>query len=126
MKIAVTYENNQIFQHLGHTKQFKIYNIEENKIISDSIIDTKGEGHGALANFLKSHEINTLICGGIGAGAKTALSNVGITIYGGVTGDVDEAVNNFLAGTLSYNPNIQCNHHHNEEHSCGSGTHSCH
>jgi hypothetical protein len=28
MKIAVTYENGMIFQHFGHTEQFKIYETE--------------------------------------------------------------------------------------------------
>ena len=28
MKIAVTYENGEIFQHFGHTEQFKVYDVE--------------------------------------------------------------------------------------------------
>ena len=31
MKIAVTYENGNIFQHFGHTEQFKIYTAKEKK-----------------------------------------------------------------------------------------------
>ena len=32
MKIAVTYENGQVFQHFGHTEQFKIYEAAEGKV----------------------------------------------------------------------------------------------
>jgi len=52
MKIAVTYENEMVFQHFGHTAQFKIYEVEEDKIISSAVVDTLGSGHGALAGFL--------------------------------------------------------------------------
>ena len=132
MKIAVTYENEQIFQHFGHTKQFKIYEIENTEIVNSEIVDTNGQGHGALADFLQIHEVKALICGGIGGGAKMALAEKGITLYGGAHGNVDEAVKNLLTGKLIYNPNVQCNHHgHNHEegnHTCGEhgcGTHNC-
>lgn len=128
MKIAVTYENGQVFQHFGHSKQFKIYNVEDKKIVSSEVVDTNGSGHGALAGFLKEHKVDTLICGGIGGGAKTALANAGITLYGGVSGNADEAINEFLNDKLQYNPNIECSHHHEGEHNCGnhgSGEHSC-
>lgn len=128
MKIAVTYENEQVFQHFGHSKQFKIYNVEDKKIISSEVIDTNGSGHGALAGFLKEHKVDTLICGGIGGGAKVALANYGINLYGGVSGNTDEVINTFLNDKLQYNPNIECSHHHEGEHNCGShgcGEHSC-
>ena len=128
MKIAVTYENGQIFQHFGHTKAFKLYTVEDNKVVSSDVVDTNGSGHGALAGMLRILGVNTLICGGIGGGAKTALKDAGIALYGGVTGDADTAVEEFLAGTLIYNPDIRCSHHddahHGEGHICGN--HGCH
>jgi len=125
MKVAVTYENGKVFQHFGHTEQFKLYVVEENEIRNEEIIDTNGSGHGALADFLVQNNVDVLICGGIGGGAKSALAEVGINLYGGVSGEADEAVKNLIQGKLRFNPNVQCNHHehHNEEHSCGS--HSC-
>ena len=78
MKIAVTYENGQIFQHFGHTEKFKVYETEGNKILSSEVIDTAGRGHGALAGFLLNNDVDVLICGGIGGGAKTALAQAGI------------------------------------------------
>ena len=73
MKIAVPYENGQIFQHFGHTAQFKLYEVENNAVVSSQIVDTNGSGHGALAGFLSAQGVNLLICGGIGGGAQAAL-----------------------------------------------------
>ena len=134
MKIAVTYENGEIFQHFGHTEKFKIYNIENGEIISSEVIDTNGSGHGALAGVLKEYNVDTLICGGIGGGAQMALSDAGIKLYGGVSGNADKAVEALLKNSLDYNPDAKCNHHHGEEHTCGNhgcgshncGEHSCH
>lgn len=132
MKVAVTYDNGEIFQHFGHTESFKIYEIEDNKVINEQVVDTNGQGHGALAGFLSGGKVDVLICGGIGGGAQVALAEAGIKLYGGVSGNADEAVAAFLAGSLDYNPDVKCNHHdheHGEEHSCGNhgcGNHNCH
>ena len=98
MKIAVTYENGEIFQHFGHTEAFKIYDIADGKVVSAEVVDTNGSGHGALAGFLVAHGVDTLICGGIGGGAQNALAQAGIRLFGGVSGNADEAVN-ALRGT---------------------------
>lgn len=120
MKIAVTYENEMVFQHFGHTAEFKIYDVVDGKIVSNEVVDTNGSGHGALAGFLMQRGVDTLICGGIGGGAINALSNAGIKVYGGVSGNVDTAVNDFISGKLEYNPDVHCDHHHEgEEHKCG-------
>ena len=125
MKIAVPYENGQIFQHFGHTERFKFYETNNTEIVNSEIIETAGSGHGALAGFLMKHGADTLICGGIGGGAQTALAEAGIRLYGGVSGDADTAVTELLSGKLNYNPDVQCSHHehHGENNSCGS--HSC-
>lgn len=124
MKIAVTYENGMIFQHFGHTSQFKLYDVAEGSIQSEQIVDTQGSGHGALAGFLTEHGVDTLLCGGIGGGAQSALAAAGIKLYGGISGDADEAVRAFLAGTLTYNPDVHCDHHgHEHGHNCGG--HNC-
>ena len=125
MKIAVPYENGQIFQHFGHTERFKLYETDNTEIVNSEIIETAGSGHGALAGFLMKHGADTLICGGIGGGAQTALAEAGIRLYGGVSGDADTAVTELLSGKLNYNPDVQCSHHehHGENNSCGS--HSC-
>jgi len=128
MKIAVTYENGEIFQHFGHTEQFKLYMVENGKIVQEEVVSTNGSGHGALAGFLQSAGVDTLICGGIGGGAQEALRDAGIKLYGGVSGKADEAVAALLSGTLGFDPNVHCDHHDHEHggegHTCGR--HGCH
>lgn len=125
MKIAVTYDNGEIFQHFGHTEQFKLYEVDGTEIKNEEVIGTEGSGHGALAGFLSTHDVDTLICGGIGGGAQNALSNAGIRLYGGCQGNADDAVKALLSGTLEYNENVRCDHHDNGHHghSCGGHMH---
>ena len=118
MRIAVTYDNGEIFQHFGHTEKFKVYDVEDGKIVNEEIVDTNGQGHGALAGFLLGGKVDVLICGGIGGGAQVALGEAGIKLYGGVSGDADAAVKAFLDGALDYDPDVRCNHH-GEGHTCG-------
>ena len=122
MRIAVTYENGEIFQHFGHTEQFKVYDTENGKVLSSEVVDTNGSGHGALAGVLSALHVDALICGGIGGGAQTALAQAGISLYGGVSGSADEAVNALLAGELTFDPAVHCDHH---DHEHGDGPHTC-
>lgn len=132
MKIAVTYENGLIYQHFGHTAQFKLYDVRDGAVASSEVVDTNGSGHGALAGLLVSLGAEVLICGGIGGGAQMALAAAGIRLYGDVSGSADDAVAAYIAGSLDYDPNARCDHHdshHGEGHTCGDhgcGEHSCH
>ena len=121
MKIAVPYENGEIFQHFGKTKTFKVYEIEDGSIASTELLDAVGEGHGALAGQLAKMGVQTVICGGIGEGAQTALAEAGIEICSGAQGDADQAVEAYLNGELT-SAGVNCDHHHEEEHSCGCGS----
>ena len=124
MKIAVTYDNGQVFGHFGHTEKFKIYTVENGTVVSSEIKLTLGSGHGALAGFLLANGVDTVICGGIGGGAQNALRDAGITLYGGVKGSCDAAVNALLSGKLLFDPNAKCDHHgHGEGHTCEG--HNC-
>lgn len=128
MRIAVCYENGEIFQHFGHTAQFKLYDVEDGAIVSSRIVDTEGSGHGALAGFLKAAQADALICGGIGMGARNALAEAGIQLYGGVQGSADAAALALAKGILAYDPEAKCDHHdhhHGEDHDCGHHGHDC-
>lgn len=129
MVVAVTFENGQVFQHFGHSENFKIYQVEDGKVLKSEVYGTNGQGHGALADFLHDHAVDVLICGGIGGGARSALSEMGIGLYPGVSGNADEAVAAWIAGNLSYDPDTTCSHHegehHCEDHGHQCGGHSC-
>lgn len=123
MRIAVTYDNGNIFQHFGRTESFKIYEVADNTIVSSEVIGNNGTGHGALAGLLAENTIDVLICGGIGGGAIAALAEAGIEVCAGAEGNTDEAVAAFLRGDL-VNAGTTCHHHdHEEGHSCGE--HGC-
>ena len=124
MKVAVTYEQGRVFQHFGHTEQFKVYDVEDGKVTASRILDSNGSGHGALAAMLAGEGIDVLICGGIGGGAQAALEEQGIELCAGASGDADEAVAAYLRGDL-INTGANCDHHehHGEGHSCGD--HGC-
>ena len=64
MKVAVTYENGNVFPHFGHTEQFKVYDIADGKVADAKVVDTNGNGHGALAGMLSSLNVDTLIWAG--------------------------------------------------------------
>ena len=127
MKIAATYDNGNIFQHFGKTEFFKVYEVEDNKVVSSEVIGSNGTGHGALAGLLAEQGISVLICGGIGGGAQSALTEAGIELCSGAQGDADTAVDAYLKGEL-VSTGVNCDHHHHEDgHSCGSheNGHSC-
>lgn len=126
MKIAVTYDNGNIFQHFGKTEYFKVYEVEDNKVVSSEVIGSNGTGHGALAGLLADQSVDVLICGGIGGGAQSALAEAGVELCSGAQGDADQAVEAYLKGEL-VSTGANCDHHHEEGHSCGAhgDGHSC-
>ncbi len=117
MIVAVTYDNESgnVFQHFGKTRNFKLYTIENNKIQSSKIIDNGGFSHHDLATYLKDLSVELLILGNRGQGAIDALNKAQIKQAAGVTGNADKAVENFLKGTLIFNPNAKCDHSHHHE-----------
>ena len=104
MKIAIPYENGQVFQHFGHSAQFKLYTAEEGRITGAEVVSTDGQGHGALVGFLVRNGVNVLLCGGIGGGAQMALAQAGIRLCGGITGDADSAAGLILPARWSLTP----------------------
>lgn len=123
MRIAVTYENGQVFQHFGHSEQFKVYDVEDGKVVKSEVIGTNGQGHGALAGFLLQGNVDVLICGGIGGGARNALAEAGIDLFPGAQGNADAQVEAYLAGELNYDPDTVCSHHGHEHGEGGCGHH---
>jgi len=110
MRIAVSYEANEVFQHFGQSPSFKFYDIEDKMVKNTTIEATNGTGHRDLIPWLKARNVNVVLCGGIGQMAVDLLSEAGIATMGGVTGDSDAAVKSYLAGTLHplFTPHCGC------------------
>ena len=126
MKIAVTYDDGNVFQHFGRTEFFKVYETEDGKVVSSEVISSNGVGHGALAGVLAEQSVDVLICGGIGEGVQAALKEAGVELCAGAEGNTDQVVEAYLKGEL-VSTGANCDHHHGEEHSCGDHEegHSC-
>ena len=126
MKIAVTYDNGNVFQHFGKTEYFKVYDVQDQKVVSSEVMGSNGTGHGALAGLLAQNDVDVLICGGIGGGAQAALTQAGIELCAGAQGNTDQVVEAYLKGEL-VSTGANCNHHHEDGHSCGhhEDGHSC-
>lgn len=131
MRVATTYDNGNIFMHFGRSEQFKIYDIQDDKVLNEQVVGTGGTGHGALAGLLANGGVDTLICGGIGGGAINALTQAGITVYAGAQGNCDACVEALIAGTLARTGEATCDchghdHEHTHEHGESCGCHGHH
>jgi predicted DNA-binding protein (UPF0251 family)/predicted Fe-Mo cluster-binding NifX family protein len=124
VRIAATYDNGEIFPHFGRTEQFKIYDVEDGKVVSSQVVGSNGVGHGALAGLLASGGVDVLICGGIGGGAINALSQAGIQVYAGASGSTDAAVEALLSGNLPQVGDATCGGHGDA--GCGHHDGCCH
>ena len=125
MKLAVTYENGMVFQHFGKCQNFLIANIEEGQMIQKSLLPSNGQGHGALVSLLKAADVDVLICGGCGEGARKALKEAQITVISGAIGNAEVAIDAYRNGALNDQPSGQCHHHHEGGHDCSTAGH-CH
>jgi len=122
VKLAVTYQDGQVFQHFGKTKEFKIYDVADGKVGFSMVVSPGGQGHAALAGFLRMLGISAVLCGGIGPGAVEALQRLDITPIAGVTGDADQAAADFVAGKLTGDTAALLAHRHRggPDHDCGA------
>lgn len=126
MRYAITMENNMVFQHFGKCPSFLLVDVEDGTMVSKELLLSGGSGHGALADLLAQANVNTLVCGGIGQGARDALAQKNITVIAGQQGNVDHIIDQIKANTLQDDPSGSCHHHHEDGHDCGSHEGGCH
>ena len=118
MKIAIATEGNEVCQHFGKCENFTIVELDGATIVDKKVVNTKENLHSSLPGYLASFDVKTVLAGGMGGGASTNLSNLGIIAITGVQGTVDSAINDFANGLLKPGA-ANCNDHHQ------SGGHTC-
>lgn len=123
MKIAVTTDGEQIFQHFGKCPVFTVFTAEDNAVLKKETVSAEGSGHSALAGFLRELGVDTVICGGIGDGAKRMLASSGIRLFSGVQGGIDEAVRACLNGSLQDLGGTCAHEEHESGHTCDCANH---
>ena len=86
MRIAAAYEpeSGTIFQHFGRTEFFKLYEVEDNQIVSSQVISSNGTGHGALAGLLAAMTDESIQL--LSPGRASMVTDVWIDFAGVVTG----------------------------------------
>ncbi len=117
MRIAIPFDNGNIAGQFEETGFFKLFNLEDGKIVSDVVIPSFGGDAGALAGYLRTVRADVLICGGIRAEARRLLAGAGVAVYPGMGGSADDAARAFASG--SFHPG-GCGHDHADcrEHDC--------
>jgi predicted Fe-Mo cluster-binding NifX family protein len=125
MKIAIPTEETNVSSHFGKCENFTIVEIENSKIKGKVIVNTEGNQHGLLPAFLAAHGVNVVIAGGMGEGARKNLVSNNIEIISGVRGNIDEAINAFLAGTLESSDEGCSGHDHSHGHEHGESGCNC-
>lgn len=115
MRIAITYDlsNNTVWQHFGQTTHFMLVDLPDEKRM---IITNSGYSHKDLIPYLKDLDVELLICGGLGNMAYSLLSDAGIKVVPGITGDINDVLDLYKKGQLKGNKNVlhdcDCGHHH--------------
>ena len=106
-KIAVPYDNGEVFGHFGRSVRFLICEIDGKSIVNENVVDvdTPGSGSG-VADFLARSGVNTVVCSGMGEGARGHLSEHGIEVVTGASGKAVDAVKAYLDGTLVNDPSL--------------------
>lgn len=125
MKIAVATEGSNVSGHFGKCENFTIAEIENSEVKNKVVVNTQGNQHGLLPAFLASHNVNVVIAGGMGEGARQGLTSKGIEIITGASGNIDEVINSFLNGRLQSSNTGCAGHSHSHGHSNGDSGCNC-
>lgn len=118
MKIAVATEGARVAEHFGHCAEYTIAEIEDGKLIGQTVIANPGHQPGFLPRYLAGLGVSYVIAGGMGVKAQDLFREAGIKTVVGVTGPVSLVIDDFLAGRLVGGESL-CDH--NWDGGCGPG-----
>ena len=109
MRIAISTEGNAVFPHFGHSPVFTIIDVVDGNIIRREVVPNPGHQPGFIPRFLHEREVHVVVTGGMGARAQDIFQELGMETVLGVSGNVDEVIERFLAGTLAGGASL-CDH----------------
>lgn len=137
MKIAVAYKDGEICEHFGHCETFAIY--EYGETVADctkTLLDSSAlHGHKAMADLMRDNGVEAVLCGSMGAEAKSLLLSYAIVPVAGYCGDADTAADMLVTGQLPVSDGGACSGgcggcgggcHHDEDGGCDCGCGGCH
>ncbi len=103
MRIAVAYQNGEIYEHFGHAKFFAVYDYPGADVdrCTKKLIETGDRnGHADMAALMRDERIDAVIVGNMGEEAKAALLGYGIVPIVGYSGSADDAADLLILGQL--------------------------
>ncbi|MDI6892308.1 MAG: NifB/NifX family molybdenum-iron cluster-binding protein [Actinomycetota bacterium] len=109
LKIAIAVQGSEVSPHFGRCERYLIIEIEGGEVKRQRVIPNPGHRPGFLPGYLAEMGVEAIIAGGMGPRAKDLFAKQGIEVITGVTGELDEALNRFLAGNLEVGQNT-CHH----------------
>ena len=122
LKLAVPTRAGQVDEHFGHCEAFTIYSISDEKTVLGQERFTPPPVCGCKSNLIPTlvdMGVSVLVAGNMGEGAVARLGQAGIKVFRGAKGDVAEAVQAWLNGTLVDNKLVCLEHA--EGHECHHG-----
>ena len=100
MKISISTDGEFVSGHFGRCPSFTIADIENSNVIQKEIIPNPGHHPGFLPEFLQERGVRCIIAGGMGQRAKSLFTEKGIRVLMGVSGRVDDVIEQFAQGLL--------------------------
>ncbi|MEA1968970.1 MAG: NifB/NifX family molybdenum-iron cluster-binding protein [Thermodesulfobacteriota bacterium] len=118
MKFAIPTAMGKLTVHFGHCREFCIVNVEDNEIKGTEVLEPPAHEPGVLPQWLKEHEVNVVITGGMGQMAKQLFAQAGVEVVTGAPAEEPEKiVADYLSTTLvtgenacGHDPNSPCQH----------------
>jgi len=112
-----TNDRNSVEEHFGHSKEFVIYEVIDNKISKFEYVTPPPHAPGVIPNFLNSLGVNVIITGGMGQKAVDMFKAKDVEVILGATGKIEDNLNEYLNGSLESGGSV-CSHNHNDGHNC--------
>jgi predicted Fe-Mo cluster-binding NifX family protein len=124
MRIAAIYDKKgQISEHFGHTEMFRIYDIKDDKVEKITMLSTGDIRHVALVDLLHENNVDVVLCAHIGPCGREALAKYNIKFVPNLEGDCDVLVAKYLANSLNFSLEKNCEEEQSKIHRCGCHSH---
>ncbi len=109
MILSIATEGNMVCPHFGHAPFFTLVDIVEGKVVSNNKLQSPGHSPGALPAWMKGHNVELVICGGMGPKAKDLFTQFGIGTITVEPAEIDKIIQDYIDGKLTEGPSA-CNH----------------
>ena len=105
-KILIPDLNGSIAPCFEAATKFLLIDTKGGKTVSQRKISCSGEGGFRRIRLIRLHDVNTLICSGLGSFYRDLLSNMHVELISNVSMKLDEAVAGYLGGLIKPDQNL--------------------